>query len=84
MEITMTSDDVGRTGKFTVSGHEISSDGYRSVFSNTGDAFSYSIISGSSDIAGTLSIDIYSGGLLKDWCMITCDESGQVWYRTSR
>ena len=86
MEITVTSDDVGRTGKFTVSGHETSSDGYRSVFSNTGDAFSYSnsIISGSSDIAGTLSIDIYSGDLLKDWCMITCDESGRVWYRTSR
>lgn len=86
MEITVTSDDVGRTGNFTVSGHETSSDGYRSVFSNTGDAFSYSnsIISGSSDIAGTLSIDIYSGDLLKDWCMITCDESGRVWYRTSR
>ena len=72
MEITMTSDDVGMTGKFTVSGHEISSDGYRSVFSNTGDAFSYSIISGSSDITGILSIDIYCGGLLKDWCVITC------------
>ena len=92
MEITAKESPDGFTGTFTVSGSETSSDGYKALFSNSDSpcVFTYSrpdeegLTGPVFNMSGIISVDIYDGQGLKDWCVVDYSSDGQTSFRTSR
>lgn len=92
MEITAEESPDGFTGTFTVSGSETSSDGYKALFSNSDSpcVFTYSrpdeegLTGPDFNMSGVISVDIYDGQGLKDWCVVDYSSDGQTSFRTSR